>query len=335
MCTEPNTLEWVSADDSPPGEGHVAFRSIFSAAKHGTDLAFMTGYAFERGRFDAELNLFHKGEQPFIALPVGNMVVGEVTQVGSGVDELAEGDRVAASAPFRDTHVVAAADCRKMPAGVPDESALCLDPAICAVGAVRDGQVRVGDVVAVFGMGAIGLCAVQVARFAGAACVIALDPLPDRREAATKLGADVVLDPTACDAGLEIKLASQRRGADVIIDFSGNKDALQDALRGIAVGGNVVAGSFPEAYPAGLDLGAEAHLNIPNIIFSRSYSEPYRDHPRWDFARICDTAWQMIVDGRIDGRPMVTPVVPFEDLKEEYARVIPDAGAGIKLGATH
>ena len=184
-------------------------------------------------------------------------------------------------------------------------------------------------------MGAIGLCAVQVARFAGVACVIALDPVPQRREAATALGADIVLDPADCDAGLEIKLASGNSGADVIIDFSGSKDALQDALRGIAVGGNIVAGSFPKAYPAGLDLGAEAHLNVPNIIFSRSWTDPNRDHPRWDFARICDTAWRLIVDGKIDGRPIVTPVVPFDDLKEQYARVISDPGAGIKLGATH
>ena len=335
MCTAAETLEWVSGDDSPPEDGQVALRSIFSAAKHGSELSFYKGNSFARGSFDAELKLFNRDEQDFVALPVGNMVVGEVTQIGAGVTELSKGDRVAASAPFRDRHILSAQSCRKLSADLADESALCLDPAIYAVGAVRDGHVRVGDCVAVFGMGAIGLCAIQVARHAGAAFIIAVDPLPQRQEAAAALGADLVLNPLDCDAGLEIKKATQNRGADVIIDFSGNKDALQDALRGIAFGGCLVAGSFPTPYPAGLDFGAESHLNVPTIVFSRSFSDPNKDHPLLDYARICETAWQLILDGKIDGRPIVSPVVPFENAREEYQRVIPDAAAGIKLGLRH
>jgi len=335
MCRTPETLEWVTREDPSPAEGQVSLRSVFSAAKHGTDLAFYKGSAFERGTFDPELELFNKEQQDFFAMGIGNMVVGEITQVGPGVSDLAAGDRAAASAPFADVHLLSAQACRKVPAGVPVESAVCLDPAVCALGAVRDGSVRVGDRVAVFGMGAIGLCTIQVARFAGAASVIAVDPLSHRRDAASTLGADIVLDPLSSDAGLEIKKATANRGADVIIDFSGSMNALQDALRGIAFGGCVVAGSFPKPYPAGLDFGAEAHLNVPNLVFSRSFSDPNRDHPRWDYARICDTAWQLIVDGVIDGRPIVVPVVPFEDALEEYERVIPDAAAGIKLGVRH
>ena len=87
--------------------------------------------------------------------------------------------------------------------------------------------------------------------------------------------------------------------------------------------------------PTLLQFGAEAHLHIPDIVFSRSISDPNRDHPRWDQTRICDTAWRWIMDGRIDGRLIVTPVVPFEDAREEYARVISDSEAGIKLGIRH
>ena len=55
---------------------------------------------------------------------------------------------------------------------------------------------------------------------------------------------------------------------DVAIDYSGAPQALQAALRGVAYGGTVVAGAFPPPHQAGLDLGAEAPLNLPSIVFT-------------------------------------------------------------------
>ena len=137
----------------------------------------------------------------------------------------------------------------KLPEGVPWQAAVCLDPADFALGAIRDGHIRLGDAVAVFGMGAIGLFVVQLAKLAGAYPVIAVDPIPLRRDVALECGADTVMDPTACDAGLEIKLATDRRGADVCVDYSGHYSALQAALRGVAYLGTVVAGAWPAATP--------------------------------------------------------------------------------------
>ena len=70
---------------------------------------------------------------------------------------------------------------------------------------VRDGHIRIGDAVAVFGMGGIGLMALQLAKLAGAYPVIGVDPLELRRNVALECGADMVIDPTTEDAGLEIK----------------------------------------------------------------------------------------------------------------------------------
>ena len=61
------------------------------------------------------------------------------------------------------------------------EAACCLDPAFFAMGAVRDAQIRIGGRVIVFGMGAIGLFAVQLARLSGATEVVAVDPSADDR----------------------------------------------------------------------------------------------------------------------------------------------------------
>lgn len=334
----PNKMGMVEYELPPLSEGQVRVHSEFGAAKHGTELAFVKGYAAGRGRYDAELGAFVKSDAPpgpFRAMGVGNMFVGSVTETGAGVDDLRPGNRVLAYGGFRQVQTVAASRCWKMPECLSWRSAVCIDPADFAMAAIRDGNVRIGDVVAIFGMGAIGLMAVQIAKLAGAACVIAVEPLANRREAAKACGADTVLDPNACDVGVEIRQATGRRGVDVAIEYSGSMHALQAALRAVAFGGNVVAGAFPPPYAAGLDLGAEAHLNIPNIIFSRACSEPNREHPRWDEKRIYATCWRLINEGKLSGEAIVTPVVPFERLAGEYLKIATDPGSNIKLGVEY
>jgi len=314
-------------------EGQVRVKTLYGAAKHGTEMALYKGYAGPRGGYDAEYRIFTR-ELDTVRYPatLGNMGVGEVVETGPGVTRLKKGDVVFNYGPFREEHVWPET-ARRLPEGVPWQAAVCLDPADFALGAVRDGHVRLGDAVAVFGMGAIGLMAVQLARLAGAHPVIAVEPLELRRQVAAECGADLVLDPADCDAGLEIKKATDKRGADVCIEYSGHHLALQAALRGAAYGGTVVAGAWPGAYPAGLDLGAEAHLNRPRIVFSRSCSEPNPDYPNWDENRLFDVAWRLLADGSVRSEPVVRPVVGFDDLLKEYPRIATHPEENVKLGA--
>ncbi len=337
-------LTWQEYAEPELSGDQVRIRSEFGAAKHGTELAFLKGYSGARGRYDNDYQLFIPEKPPGkpAAKPparrgscVGNMTVGTVTEVGPEVKELSVGDRVLLHGGFRQTHVAPEQRCWKLPGELSWKSAVCLDPADFALGAVRDGNVRVGDAVAVFGMGAIGLMVVQIAKVSGAAPVIAVEPLPRRGALAKRLGADLALNPTACDAGLEIKKATGGRGVDVAIDYSGARQALQQALRGAAYGGTVVAGAFPPPYDAGLDFGAEAHLNVPNLIFSRSCSEPNREYPRWNEGRIFEVCLRLLIDGRISGEEVVTPVVKFEDAAAEYPKIATEPDTYVKIGVEY
>lgn len=317
------------------GQGQVLVKSEYGAAKHGSEMASLKGYDRRRGRFDKDLRLHIPKEESGEAarpLSLGNMFVGTVTELGPGVTNLTEGECVLGYGPFQEVHVVRGSECWKMPEGLSWKSAVCLDPANFAMAAVRDGQVRIGDAVAVFGMGAIGLMVLQLAKLSGVEPVIAVEPLPNRRRVAKASGADLILDPVECDPGIEIKKATGGRGVDVAIDYSGSVQALQTAFRSVAFGGNVVAGAYPGPYGPGLDLGAEAHFNIPNMIFSRACSEPNREHPRWNERRIYATCWRLIVEKKLSGDHIVSPIVPFEDLVAEYPKIASDPGANIKLG---
>ena len=337
VCVAKGRLEWQAYEEPALRPGQVRIRAHFAAAKHGTEMAFYKGYGTERGSFDAAYGLFRKqgtDKSPY-PFAVGNMIVGIVEETGVDVERVSVGDRVCVYSGFRETCVADQKACWRLPAEMPWQAAVCLDPADFGLGAVRDGHVRLGDAVAVFGLGAIGLMALQCARLAGAAPVIGIDPLANRREVALHLGADQVLDPRSTDVGLALKEATDRRGVDVTIDYSGAGPAVQQALRGIAYGGTVVLGSFPPPYGPGLDLGAEAHLNIPNVVFSRACSQPDRDHPRWDNDRLYAVCWKLLCEAKLVGEPIVQPVVPFGTLVEEYPKIASQPEHNIKLGVSY
>lgn len=337
VATAPRVIEWQEEDLSAPTGSQVLVRSERSVAKHGTEMAGYLGAMNTRGAFDADLQVFAMPGQPPASyrFALGNMYVGLVEAVGPDVTGFAAGDRVFGYGAFSDYHLADASALRRLREDVSSDDVFCWDPAQFALGAVRDGHVRVGDYVVVFGMGAIGLMTIQLARVAGASRVVAVEPLANRRELAASLGADRVLDPAAVDAGRLIKEETGGRGADVCIDFSGSHHALQAAIRACALGGTVAYGAFPKPFSAGLDLGAEAHLNTVNVVFTRACTEPNRDHPRWDFARIMDESLRLLEGGIVTGRGIVTPEVPFDELASEYPKIETEPDTYIKLAVRH
>jgi threonine dehydrogenase-like Zn-dependent dehydrogenase len=336
VCTAVETLDWQPYEDHAPKDDEVRVACTHGAEKHGTMQAFYKGYANDRGSWNDDIRLF-TGEGVMAGFPVylGNMQVGTVTDCGAGVSSLTAGDRVAFFGAFCPVAFVGESWCWKLEDHVDWRSATCMDPATFALGALRDGNVRIGDRVSISGLGAIGLMAVRLAKLAGASAIYALDPLANRREVALKLGADEVHDPTGMDIGMYLRDKTNGLGMDVHIDFSGNVHALQAALRCVAYGGTIVAGAFPPPYTTGLDFGAEAHMNRPHIVFSRACSDPNPDHPRWSEQRIIQTCKDMITAGLLDGSGIVTPVVPFEQVIDEYPRIAAAPETNVKLGVTY
>ena len=302
-------------EDGPVPEGHVRVKVEFGAPKRGTE---MTGY------YDLRGTTFPMG--------LGNMCVGRVIEIGEGVEGVSIGDRVAGHGHLRETHTWHAEKLLQMNDRMTWKEAVCYDPAHFALSAIRDGQVRLGDRVAIFGLGAIGLMSAQMARAAGASFVAVVDPLETRREVAMSAGADIALDPTAVDIGEELKKATGDLGVDVAIETSANYSALDQALHGLAFGGNVVVAGWAKECKGGLDLGAVAHFRIPNLIFARANSDPNRDHPRWNFRRIADMCWLWLSEGRFQCEEIVQPLVPFAEVVQAYRNMDNHPEKSVKLG---
>lgn len=335
VCSAPHQLEWIEYAEAPLAMGQVRIKSQVVSAKHGTEIALYKGY-YDRGGYNRELGMFDKSlpsEWPY-PLAMGNMVVGVITEVSPDVTTRAVGDRVLSFGGFRPTQVCDVRHCWRLPAAVAWQDAVCTDPAVFALAALRDGHVRMGDSVAIVGLGAIGLMLVQLARAAGASSVFAVDPVPARRQLAQQMGAAGAFAPHDGEPAVAIRRATAGAGVDAAIDFSGAAAGLQSCLRAVAYGGTVVAGAYPPPYGAGLDFGAEPHRHRVNLVFSRGCSEPDRDHPRWTEKRLYDTCFEMICRGVIGDRGICS-AVPETQLADEYQRVAAGTSSCIKMAVVY
>jgi len=132
----------------------------------------------------------------------------------------------------------ARANLAKIPAALSDEDVLmCPDIMSTGFSAAERGHVRIGDAVAVFAQGPIGLCATAGARLSGASFIIAVDSIPKRLEMAERMGADVVIDRTAQDVVATIKRLTG--GVDVAIEALGQQTTFESALRSLRPGGTL------------------------------------------------------------------------------------------------
>jgi L-iditol 2-dehydrogenase len=123
-----------------------------------------------------------------------------------------------------------------LPDQVSDAEGAILEPLGVAIHSVDLGHVPFGGTVSVVGCGPIGLLLIQLLRAAGASRVLAVEPLPHRRDAAAKAGADEVAEPAADVSGY---------GGDVAFEAAGNDDAVRLAFESVRPGGRVVLAGIP------------------------------------------------------------------------------------------
>ena len=327
IVAAPRQIDFVEYAEREPQGSEVRVRTLVSGIKHGTELNLYRGTnPFAEEVWDSQLRVFrppHAGEQiaPFYPHTLGSWAAGVVEAVGPEVQRWRVGDVVHGEWKHRQTAIKPEAKLYPVPATADPETMLFTDPARFALGAVHDAAIKVGDRVAVFGMGAIGLLAAQLARLNGAAQVIVVDPLPARLALASALGAEAAVNPAEADAGLAIKRATEGQGVDVAIELSGAYPALQQAVRCVQREGLVVAASYYGG-PGTLDLAREWHHNRVTLRSSMPvWGCTHRSHPLWDLARLEHTAMALLASGALKVAPLVGARVPFEQAADAYALI--------------
>jgi threonine dehydrogenase-like Zn-dependent dehydrogenase len=324
LLTGVRALELEPYEELPLGDGEVRAEAIVSGVSLGTELALYRGDSpFRSKRFDPGLRLFVDDRASAFPARLGYEWVGRVREVGKGVATPRVGARIHVTLPHRETQTFASdgPPWIALPDTMSDERATLLQSTAIALQAVRDARIAAGARVAVFGLGAFGLLALQLAQLEGVSFVGGVDPLAARRELALAYGAHAVFD-AALDVGLEL-----RRGGgpvDVAIELSGRYEALQQALRSVRVEGLVVAAGFYVGDGTALRLGEEwLHNRLTMVASMQGWGVPV------DRRRLRAEALELLARLRTD--ELLTHRFAFGDAPAAYASL--DAG-GDALRAT-
>ena len=286
-----------------------------------------------------------KGEYPVKpGLVIGHEPVGVIHELGVGITEYAVGERVLVGAitpcgqcnyclsgdwsqcggpiggwKFGNTingaqaeYLLvpnAQANLAKIPDDLSDEQVVLLaDIASTGISAAESGEVKIGDTVAVFAQGPIGLCATAGAKLKGAGFIIAVESDPVRAEMAKRMGADVVVDHTKTDAVEEIRRLTNGKGVDVAIEALGTQVTFESALRVLRAGGTLSS--------LGVDSGK---LSVPLEPFAAGLG----DHKI--VTTLCPGGkermrrlMELVRHGRLDLRPLLTHTFSLDRITEAY-----------------
>ncbi len=196
---------------------------------------------------------------------------------------------------------------------VPDELSdeqvlMCPDIMSTGFGGAESGGIRIGDTVAVFAQGPIGLCAAAGAKLSGATTVIGVDRIAARLAIARRMGADIVIDSSKEDPVQAILRLTGGRGVDVAIEALGIQDTFEACLRVLRPGGTLSS------------LGVySTDLKIPLGAFAAGLG----DHKI--VTTLCPGGKErmrrlmaVIQAGRLDLSPMVTHRFKLDDIEKAY-----------------
>lgn len=342
----PRELEYREEPDPPLGPKDVRLQSVLSGISHGTEMNLYRGTApFAEKHFDGERRLFVPNAHPgFVPMRLGYEMVSRVVEVGRDVESVSVGALVHTASPHQtgtvinmDADAERAIPLQSLPTHVtPRQAVFSALIGVALVGS-HDAQIKVGDHVAIFGLGTIGLILVQLARLSGALQVVAIDPIAKRREMAQRFGADVVLDPNEADPAEYLKSRpGEPRGADVVIEASGHYAALMGALRSAHMGGTVVTLGYYQGGATPIVLGEEWHHNRLNLVSSMGvWNCPSRYHPMWDRPRATRTVFQLLASGLVEVEPLITHEFSFDDAPAAYDLIDEHAAETIKVVLTY
>jgi 2-desacetyl-2-hydroxyethyl bacteriochlorophyllide A dehydrogenase len=291
----------------------------------------------------SDLHIYHGRVKISPGFTIGHEYVGEVLQTGDQVSRVKPGDRVLgcfqtacgecffcrrgafhkcdhsrtfghgeALGSLQGTQAEQAlipnADLvlRLVPEGMTDEQALFAGDVMgTGYHAIADSELRAGDTAAVIGLGPVGLCAIQAAKAAGAAHVIAIDTVAERLAIAESFGA-VAVHLTDGDPRQAAREVSDGRGVDVCVDAVGKPEALDLAIRLTRKCGTVQAtGVYAER--------AELHMGLLWIKSLRMCA----GHA--NVLAHVDRVLAMMSAGLLDPSSLVTHHMPLDQAPEAYA----------------
>jgi predicted dehydrogenase/threonine dehydrogenase-like Zn-dependent dehydrogenase len=263
---------------------------------------------------------------------LGYSSAGTVVAVGEGIADINPGDRVACAGAGHAVHAEFACVPRLLAARIPSETVGFEEAAFTTLGAValhgaRNAEVKLGDIVAVIGLGLLGQLTVQILKAAGC-CVLGMDISPERAQLALRLGADAV---STLSSGFEDLCLqhSARHGADAVIitaqTASNDPVNLAGAVarhRAVVVAVGTVAMDIPRRFFYEKELDFRVSRSYGPGRYDSAYEQKGIDYPigyvRWTETRNMEAFLKLLADRKLDLHPLVTHRFPIAQAHSAY-----------------
>ncbi len=271
---------------------------------------------------------------------LGHECSGTVVEIGSGVQNLKVGDKVAlepgitcgqcefcktgrynlcpdveflATPPYHGSlmNYIAFPEnmCFKLPENISTKEGALVEPLAVGLHAAMQGNVKLGDSVVILGAGTIGLVTLLACKAYGATEITIVDVIPKRLEYAKKLGATATINAAEADVFAEIDKMTNKKGVDIVIETAGSARTISQTPYLIKNGGTIV-------------LVGLAPQDIIEFNFAKIMAKEAQIKSVFRYRNIYPTAIKAIAKGMIDITGIVTHEFEFDETAKAFDYVI-------------
>lgn len=294
--SKPYQVKVVEESVPEPAQDQVLVRTTVSAISPGTELLVYRGQWPDDLPIDATIQALD-GKFTF-PIKYGYATAGQVIALGSNVSREWLDRLVFAFNPHESHFLAFPTELIPLPSSLDAEEAAFLPNMETAVSFLMDGRPLIGDAVAVFGQGVVGLLTTSLLARLPLSLLVTFDGLPLRREKAKGLGAHAVLDPAESGLADRVRGLLQEHGCengvDLSYEVSGNPAALDQAIALTGFNGRIIVGSWYGSKRTDVDLGGYFHRSRIQIISSQVSTLAPDLTGRWTKSRRLGLALRML-----------------------------------------
>ena len=316
VFTDIETPEITDRSVPQPGPNEVLIRTSRTLISTGTELTVLTGDVPPGSQWADHI------DYPF---EPGYNNVGTVVDVGSAVEDIPEGQRVATYGSHAKYVVAETEACRPVPDAVTDDEAVFFTIAEIVMNGLRRSDLTWGEATVVYGLGLLGQLAVRVCHAGGARPIIGVDVanahfsyLPDEPGVVTA-------NPAETDVEDVVRDENHGRLADVVFEVTGNPGVITDEVRALREQGRLVVLSSPRGETK---FDFHDHCNAPSYVIVGAHNSSHPsvatpDNP-WTQHRHAELFFDLVADGTIDSASLVSHSESYRNAPGLYDALLAD-----------